>query len=154
MQFMKQQNSEDYEDTADQQQQIIHCHVSDLESQEEAVVSMNNCDCSDDEINYQIQEDEFDECLPNVIKNTDLVVQDSEHVMSQGAEQNDGTDDQSKESIQFVEDLEEIVDAENDLYYSMNSNVNQNYQQQFQRQLFKGSSYPNNSNLESQEYDL
>ena len=115
---------------------------------------MNNCDCSDDEINYQIQEDEFDECLPNVIKNTDLVVQDSEHVMSQGAMVNDGTDDQSKESIQFVEDLEEIVDAENDLYYSMNNNVNQNYQQQFQRQLFKGSSYPNNSNLESQEYDL
>ena len=43
---------------------------------------MNNCDCSDDDINEQIQEDEFDECLANVIKNTDLVVNDSEHVIS------------------------------------------------------------------------
>ena len=82
MQFMKHQNSEDYEDP----DPVLHCHVSDLESQEEAVVSMNQRCSTEDDNTDQIEQDEFDECLPNVIKNTDLVVSDSVQVLSDDAD--------------------------------------------------------------------
>ena len=65
MEFMKQQNSEDYQDS-----EQVHCHVSDLESQGEALVTVNN-DCSENDNCGQV---DFGECRPNMVKNSDLLV--------------------------------------------------------------------------------
>ena len=65
MEFMKQQNSEDYQDS-----EQVHCHVSDLESHGEALATVHN-DCSE---NDNCGQDEFDEYRPNVVKNGDLMV--------------------------------------------------------------------------------
>ena len=85
------------------------------------------------------QLEDFDECLPKIIKNSDLMVTESQHATTEDERFGSEIDRNAaamainqitdEASIQFVEDLEEI-EAENDLYYFQNANQ---AQQQFQR---------------------
>ena len=80
MEFMKQQNSEDYQDS-----EQVHCHVSDLESQGEALVTAHN-DCSE---NDNCGQDDFDEYRPNMVKNSDLLVDCPRTILTSDVEDDD-----------------------------------------------------------------
>ena len=83
MEFMKQQNSEDYQDS-----EQVHCHVSDLESQGEALVTANN-DCSE---NDNCGQDDLDEYRPSVVKNSDLLVDCPRTILTSDVGEDDDSD--------------------------------------------------------------
>ena len=116
---------------------------------------MNNNDTSGEQ--YEEKFYELDECLPHVVKNSDLMVTDSGYRHSTD-EDMDNTE--NGPSIQFIDDLEEI-EAENDLYYNLHCNQQQTtpgqtlIQAQFQRQLFKNFGSPGAKEIiVDQEYEL